>query len=189
VLIGLVVAGGVLAWFAVASLETPQMARLKSNDLLVDYPGIDQPAFVTSADANITDETVVIGISYGDEYRAYALHAMNDMQKHIVNDTLDGLPVSVVYCDIDDCIRVFAGEAGADALPLRVGGYHGRFYDGSMLLKLGDNRYRLDTGANLYDPRDVLPYDYYPYERTTWGAWRVKHPGSALYKGDRLTAQ
>src|SRR5215472_8987706 len=53
------------------------------------------------------ENTPVIGVSIGNQHRAYALQAVFQQDSHVINDWLGAAPVSVTYCDLCDCVRVF----------------------------------------------------------------------------------
>ena len=60
----------------------------------------------------VTDQPV-IGVTAGGRHRAYLVRALSlGAKSHIVNDVVGGVPVSVTYCDIYTCTRLFI-EASA----------------------------------------------------------------------------
>jgi hypothetical protein len=147
-----------------------------------DAPGIRQPAALPAAGAaELSDAEPVIGVSAGGRDRAYLVRALAISAKfHIVNDVLGGVPVSVTYCDLYECPRLFTGGATGESLDLSQGGLR----SGSMVLKTGGHPYRQDTGAPLEEEAPPFPYDPYPGDVTTWGAWRGAHPDTDVYVAD-----
>ncbi len=89
------------------------------------------------------------------------------------------MPVSVTYCDLRDCVRVFTGE-GRAALALRQGG----LFQGKMVLRAGGRAY-LQESLSALEPSGAaaFPYKSYAYVRTTWGTWRKAHPTTDIYLG------
>src|SRR5262249_40673622 len=69
-------------------------------------PGIDRPPIVAAGDAGLNDNEEVIGVDVRGKARAYRLSALLDRQHHVVNDLIDGVPVTVTYCDLSNCLRV-----------------------------------------------------------------------------------
>jgi hypothetical protein len=82
---------------------------------------------------------------------------------------IDQCPISVTYCDIEDCVRVFTKEDGVDAVDLMVGG---RDEDGMVVLLDGTLYAQMSSDVPLQD---------YPYALTTWGGWLRDHPESKVY--------
>jgi len=104
---------------------------------------------------------------------------------HIVNDLIGGLPLSVSYCNLHDCVQVVT-DKGAAPLKLQVAGVDGW----SMLLAVGGHNYRQSTLEPLEADTPSFPYRIHPWERTTWGAWKSAHPDTDVYLGrDDATAQ
>jgi hypothetical protein len=154
-----------------------------------DHQGVEAPT-VHSASAVITnDREEVLGVEVDGKARAYRLGAMRDITKHIVNDQINALPVSILYCDISDCSRVFAGRLGAGPLSIRQAGV----MDGEMIVKIGGVHYRQSSGGPVAGPEEPLtdaarrlhfPYRSLPFSRTTWGDWKRRHPQTDIYTGE-----
>lgn len=147
-----------------------------------DAPGIRRPATLSAgqAGAMVTDEPV-IGVTAGGRHRAYLVRALSlGAKSHIVNDVVGGVPISVTYCDIYTCTRLFTAAASAGPLDLSQGGLK----SGGMVLKSGGHPYRQDSGAPLDEEAPPFPYDSYQGDETTWGSWRQEHPDTDVYVGD-----
>jgi hypothetical protein len=56
---------------------------------------IDDPTFVSADAADLPDDEPVIGLTVGDDSRAYALSLLDT--REIVNDVVNGLPVCVSW--------------------------------------------------------------------------------------------
>jgi hypothetical protein len=97
---------------------------------------------------------------------------MSSMTSHVVNDVIADMPVSVTYCDRTDCTRVLTRSRGREPINLWLGGWTGK----EMLLFLDGHGYP-QSSANL-------PLQEHPFERTTWGEWRAKHPHTEIYLGE-----
>ncbi len=192
VLVGQIVLAG---WIATKAIEPPSSAIVNivndplpepeptSDEILMDYPGVVLPEVVSRQDVQIEDDEVVIGVTVDDEHRAYLLMALVPISDHVVNDVLADKPISVAYCEHQDCLRVYSDDNSTEPLSLGTGGYLRTFQGGTMLLKHGKQRYRHDNQQLLKEPKSKLPYRTWPYERTTWGAWQRKHPDTTLYLG------
>lgn len=154
-----------------------------------DREGIVRPATVAASEARIADDEVVFGVEAGGKARAYQLRAMSAIEQHIVNDMVGGVPVSVLYCDMSDCARAYAGEAGGEPLPIRMAGA----LDRKMVVKIDGTFYDQDTGerlegtnrpANTRAGGPPIPFAAQPLVRTTWKEWKRLHPDSDVYAGE-----
>ncbi|MEQ8246649.1 MAG: DUF3179 domain-containing protein [Alphaproteobacteria bacterium] len=69
-------------------------------------PAIDDPAFVSVADATaLADTEPVISFNIEGEWRAYPLQVL--MWHEIVNDTVGGIPVAITFCPLCNSSIVF----------------------------------------------------------------------------------
>ena len=145
-------------------------------------PGIDRPPTVRAGASTIAPDEEVIGFEVGGKARAYRLDAFRDRSKHVVNDLVDGIPVTVAYCDINDCLSAYKGREGADPLDVSVGGlYENR----EMVLEVGGVLYFQKSGAPLtpgVGPARV-PLEQLSPIRTTWAEWKRRHPSTDVYEG------
>jgi hypothetical protein len=148
--------------------------------------GVRQPNTISATDARIPSDEIVVGVSVGNTDRAYLIHAFEMPQdfhiktalpsetqklgRHVVNDLVDGVPITVTHCDDNCCSRVFTGD-GNESLNLAVCGWR----DGQMDLQLDGERF-------LQDAVDA-PLEDYPFEITTWGSWKSDHPQTDIYIG------
>ncbi|MBY0228468.1 MAG: DUF3179 domain-containing protein [Gemmataceae bacterium] len=137
--------------------------------------GIDLPEMRKASEARLEDDDEVVGIVVGGTARAYSLKAMAPMTSHVVNDLAGGVPVTVTYCDLAECVRVFTGPGKGKHLGL---GQMGRVED-SLLLNAGGRMIRQSTGRAMGGEGEPLPT--VAHERTTWKAWRTAHPDTLAY--------
>ncbi len=146
-------------------------------------PGIDRPSLSKASEVELGDEELIIGISVAGNHRAYRLMGMVEPTDHIVNDVIDGQPVSVTYCNQQDCARAFTGGRAGLPLPLSQGGLGP---DG-MMICVGDSEY-YQQSLNAARPGVTLapfPFTPFPLERTTWKEWRARHPDTNVYTGPK----
>jgi hypothetical protein len=138
-----------------------------------DGPLIQNPPIIPGDDARVKDAAGVIGVAVKGHYRAYRIAGMCMAETHVVNDVVESVPVTVTYCDLRQCARVFtrAGESG-EPLDVRVRGYVDQQ---GLLLKI--------NGAVLPQESDVIPLDRLEIEVTTWAEWKTAHPDSDIYLG------
>lgn len=139
-----------------------------------------RPATLPAASADIVDGEEVIGVEAGGHHRAYTIRALRNPRFHIVNDLIGGVPVSVTYCNITDCTRVYTGQGDAP-LPITQAGLS----EEGMLVRTGGVDYEHQTGRAVGSSPSAAPFPYEqsPWTRTTWGEWKRLHPGTDLYRG------
>jgi hypothetical protein len=142
--------------------------------------GIRQPPTQSVDEADLEDDAEVIGVWIEGRARAYGIAALSaGPEFHVVNDVLSDRPVTVAYCDLTDCARVFTSKTRGSPFDIGVGGLD---KDMGMMLYVDGARYALKDGKNLTHPDGLpLPYERMDYERTTWGEWRRVHPDTDVY--------
>lgn len=144
-------------------------------------PAPAEPALDRSSwEATVSPDAEVLGVSAGGKHRAYLVVTMTPKKRHVVNDMLGGVPVTVTYCNLDGCVRGFTATGRTEPLDLAGGGYTAA--DG-MLVRVGGHRYTQRTGRPVDHDAPPFPYTEVAVERTTWGAWRAAHPDTELSVG------
>lgn len=142
-------------------------------------PGIRDPRIAPATQIELADDEPVVGVSVGGRHRAYCLAALSPMQCHVVNDCIDGTPVTVTFCDRTDCARVFTGP-GHNPLDVWTAGY----MNGLMLRYRG--QFFLQATARpvaaTADAAEALPT--LASVRTTWKDWRLTHPDTQVVGAD-----
>jgi hypothetical protein len=141
--------------------------------------GIDRPPTRPAAEAKLPDETEVIGVTAGGKARAYVVSVFIGPTRHIVNDLLGDVPVSITYCDLCDAVRVFTGDVRGTSLRINQGGR----VQGRMVLHFDGNFYFQDTSEPIASNSPRFPYSNHPFKRCTWKEWRSAHPDSDVYVG------
>jgi hypothetical protein len=147
-------------------------------------PGIVRPTTVEAEASTIPPDEEVIGFVVGGRARAYRLNAFRDRSKHVVNDIVAGVPVTVAYCDISDCVSAYQGHEGSAPLDVSVGGV----FDGrEMVLEVGGILYYQKSGTPLRSGLGpaVIPLEQLSPTRTTWREWKRLHPATDVYEGLR----
>lgn len=151
------------------------------------FSGIQQPPTRSATEAGLAEDAAVIGVSFAGKARAYSIAAMSQGPRaHVINDMLAGHPVTVAYCNVMDCARVFTMNTSPAPLDLGVGGWRG---EKGMILQVDGVKYALEDGKNLSTPDgSPLPYQQMDYQRTTWGEWHETHPDTDVYVRQPQTA-
>ncbi len=141
-----------------------------------DLPAVPAGRAVAAGAANLQDDAEVLGVSAAGRHRAYPLRNFRDIDHHVLNDLVGRVPVTVSFCGIRECARVFTAAPDAGLLDVAYGGFSGSYDTGAFLLRVGRWHYHLDTGRPVEDDAPPFPYGRAAFERTTWKAWREAHP-------------
>jgi hypothetical protein len=150
------------------------------------FAGINVPSTLSKTEANIPDDSEVIGVCADGKTRAYVVAAMafgpKGPSNHVVNDLIGRRPVTVTYCDISHCSRVFTNEEMGTPLNVGVGG----LCEDGMLLAFDGGVFSQRTKQECDAGSGAFPLAEWPYERTSWKSWREAHPDTDVYIGELL---
>lgn len=146
----------------------------------VRLAGITSPELHPASKVQLAPNAEVVGITVDGEPRAYLVSAMAFHTDHVVNDRVQNRPISVTYCNIHDCVKVFDGSRATDAMYLNLG--TAGFDDSSMILHLGEHRYTQDSQQPLGNSPE-FPFREHEFVRTTWHDWQELHPDTSVYVG------
>ncbi len=136
-------------------------------------PSIDEPEFISAAEADLDPGDMVIGLDYGGVTRAYP-HAIMVLHE-IVNHKVDGQNLAVTYCPLTATAQGF--KTGSTTV-----GVSGRLVNSNLIM------YDRDTGS-LWPQIGATAIDG---ERTgdtleemnlywtTWERWRERHPDTEV---------
>jgi len=142
-----------------------------------------RPPILKATEAKIGPDEPVIGVEAGGITRAYRLVAFDDASGHLVNDLIGGVPVSVAYSNLSDCVRVYTDPKGSAPLDAEVPG----LYKGEMIVKLRGTMYFHQSGEPVEPGENPppIPYSLLTPTRTTWKEWTRQHPTTDVYVGGR----
>jgi hypothetical protein len=142
-------------------------------------PSIDDPSFDDRAagDEWLDPQDVVFGLVRGDVVRAYPQRIL--VWHEIVNDDLDGVPVSVTYCPLTGTTMGFF--RGATTF-----GVSGRLVNNNLVMydRETDSRWpqMLATAISGAFRGDSL--QEFPVVWTTWERWTAAHPETQVLTRD-----
>ena len=134
-------------------------------------PGAQQPPVDPAGGADIDAEEPVIGVTVGDVHRAYVCTGMHAFDAKVINDMIDGVPVTVTYCNRTGCSRAFTAKGWDRPLKVDLGGWSGK----KMVLRI--------DGQMLEQDSAEIPFQEIAVERMTWGAWKTAHPDTEVFTG------
>jgi hypothetical protein len=178
-IIGMVVAGERAARRA----DRARMAALGTQGLRLDHPAkpVQHPAIVEAADAEIRADALVIGVEIGGKARAYRLGALDHPNRHLVNDVISGMPVTVAYCNLSQSVQIYTNTTGSQPLDVEVVGRRDR----QMVIKVAGYLYFHPSGLPVEPKKKPppLPCGVLTPMVTTWKAWTNLHPKTDVYLG------
>ena len=160
----------------------------ESSEPAEPQPFVQLSPSVKDEKPHLRDTEPVIGVTLGDRHRAYPLADLWPPDRHILNDLFDETPVSVTFCDLDNCVKAFTDNTKAGALELSNGGPNPQKARKMVLITQG-RAFEQDTLLPL-DGNSERPFPYQPVQavRTTWGEWRANHPKTELRANGKLYA-
>jgi hypothetical protein len=156
---------------------------MPGGKMMMATPGLASPVVTPSVkraeEVDLPDELPVVGVVVGGKSRAYTIAALSPMNRHVVNDLIDGVPVSVTYCDVAKCLRVYTDAKRGKPLEIQQ---TGRTNEG-LLLRYEGRIFVQVPGSVPGGSGEKAPLEELNAEETTWKAWRQKHPGTEIYTG------
>jgi hypothetical protein len=151
-----------------------------------DSKPIVRPTVLEAREADLRSDELIVGIEIGGHARAYRLAALEDPSRHVVNDIVGTVPVSVVYCNMTQCLRVYTDLAASEPLDVEAAGV----LNGELVVRVRGALYLQNTGAAIVPsstPASV-PYSLVTPVVATWSEWARRHPDTDVYEGrDRLS--
>ena len=129
----------------------------------------------------------VIGVSLNGESRAYQINILN--YHEIINDTLGGVPIVVVYSPLCDAATVFKREVGGEVRSFGSSGLllnsNIVMYDRQEDLSQSSLWSQLQFRAIAGPAAELgLELELLPAALTHWGEWVVQHPDTTLLSND-----
>src|SRR5260370_17701125 len=147
--------------------EKPDPPAPKTMSTPFIWAGIRQPPTVAAQNAHLKDDDEVIGLEVEGKHRAYLVRAFAGPTRHVVNDLINQVPVTVTHCDRNGCTNVFSGSEKGKALEISLGGV---VHD-KLLLRLDDGAFVFQDGKAFSAGGATIPSPKYLFYPTT-----RKHP-------------
>jgi len=137
-------------------------------------PSIDQPQFVSQdeADAWITDDKLVLALTYGSVRRIYPLQIL--VWHEIVNDIVAGNPLLISYCPL--CGSGIAYDRTLDGAPVEFG-TSGKLYNSNLVMydRLTDTYWSQIDGLAIVGElagQELTPINL---DTVVWRDWKAAH--------------
>jgi hypothetical protein len=129
------------------------------------------PEMVPVSQVELADKEKVIAIEVDGQHFAYPLFYLYGIGEHIVNDTITGIPITVIYCSQTGCTRVLTTDKTDEPLPVIQQG----LVNSELALLFAGEVHQLS--------KDTIPLDQYPQEIVSWPTWREEHPDGLVHPG------
>lgn len=145
-------------------------------------PSIEKPKFVAASAADFMRPTDrVIGITINGESRAYPINILN--WHEIVNDQIQGVPVSVTYCPLCGTGLVYEAKVGGKVLKFGVSGL---LYNSDVLLydRQTETLWSQILSKGINGPMKGQRLKMVPSSQTSWESWLKKRPDTKVLSTD-----
>jgi hypothetical protein len=140
----------------------------------------DSPAFGSADEAKVDSDDKVLAVRIGQEARAYPIRTMG--YHHIVNDTLEGVPIAVTYCTLCHTGLVWSRVLDGKILHFRLAGIN----NGNALLRDEETSsiWQQSTGEAIFGPLKGRQLEMVPSDELSFALWRKEEPEGQVLKPD-----
>lgn len=145
-------------------------------------PSIDEPKFVTLAEAELDPREPVIGFSHEGDARAYPLSVL--MWHEIANDIVGGHPFAVTYCPLCNAAIVFDAEIDGER---HTFGTTGRLRHSDLLMydRVTESWWQQFSGEAVIGEYAGRQLDIVPSRIESFERFASRHPqGKVLVPND-----
>ncbi len=145
-------------------------------------PSIDNPKFVTAADADfMSGSDVVMGLAIDGEVKAYPLIIL--VWHEIVNDEIGDIPVAVTYCPLCYTSQVFGRVIDYEPVEFGVSGL---LYQSNLLMydRYTESYWSQALGMAVRGPLSGQQLSLIPFDLITWADWQSIHPDTLILSTD-----
>ena len=167
--------GAMLDQFDISNLQIERDQLLAGGPPKDGIPAISDPDIVTRAEVDFLEpDDRIVAVTINGESRAYPIRMLN--WHEIVNDTLGGVPIAVVYCPLCDSVTVVDRRVEGETLEFGVSGL---LYQSNVLMydRTHDalwSQILLDAVSGPYAGRSLTHYPGWAI--TSYEQWQDNHP-------------
>lgn len=145
-------------------------------------PSLESPRYVPAEAADhVADDDLVIGISRGDDHRAYPTRILD--RHEIVNDTIGGEPIAVTWCPLcGSAVGIRREVAGT----ITEFGVSGLLYNSDLVFYDRATKTLWDQieAKGIVGPLTGHALELVPVTIARWSQWRATHPGTRVLSED-----
>jgi Protein of unknown function (DUF3179) len=140
----------------------------------------EAPAFASADEVKVDSDDKVLAVRIGELARAYPIRTMG--YHHIVNDTVDGVPIAVTYCTLCHTGLVWSRVIDDKILHFRLAGIN----NGNALLRDEETGsiWQQSTGEAIFGPFKGRQLEMVPSDELTFALWRKEQPEGQVLKPD-----
>ncbi len=144
-------------------------------------PAIDDPNFVSAQSADVTEEDIVLGLFFEGEAYAYPIKIMN--WHEVVNQRINGDPISVTYCPLCGTGIAFSGIIENQETTF---GVSGKLYNSDLVMydRLTDSYWSQVEGASIQGELAGVKLTQIFLETARWRDWVAKYPDTLVLSED-----
>lgn len=142
-------------------------------------PPIENPKYISAgeADAFLSNNEFVLGITYDSISRAYPLQIL--VWHEIVNDEFNGKPLLITYCPLCFTGIAFEPFIGEEAVTF---GTSGKLYNSDLVMydRKTSSYWSQITGQSIRGELAGLVLKKVPIDTIRWGDWKEAHPDTEV---------
>jgi hypothetical protein len=140
----------------------------------------DSPTFASADEVKVDSDDKVLAVKIDQVARAYPIRTMG--YHHIVNDTLDGVPIAVTYCTLCHTGLVWSSVIDDKTLHFRLAGIN----NGNALLRDEETGsiWQQSTGEAIFGPLKGRQLEMVPSDELTFALWKKEQPEGQVLKPD-----
>ena len=144
-------------------------------------PSIDAPKYITADEAELSDDDIVVTLSYAGEYRAYPTRILDHHE--IVNDTIAGTPLAITWCPLCGSAVGIHRQVGDQVTEFGVSGV---LYNSDLVLydRATETLWDQIEAKGIVGPLTDEQLRLIPVSMTQWGRWRQAHPDTLVLSAD-----
>jgi Protein of unknown function (DUF3179) len=142
------------------------------------------PSFGSPANAAVDPDDKVLAVTLGQDARAYPIRTMG--YHHIVNDTVNGVPIAVTYCTLCHTGLVWNRMLDGRLLHFRLAGIN----NGNALLRDEETNsiWQQSTGEAIYGPLKGKQLQLVRSNELSFGLWKQEQPHGQVLQPNALYA-
>ncbi|WP_386719834.1 DUF3179 domain-containing protein [Litoribrevibacter euphylliae] len=144
-------------------------------------PAIDDPEFITRSESNLNATDKVLGVTLNNQAKAYPINILN--YHELVNDELDGHPITVSFCPLCGTGIVFNASSPQKRMTFGVSGL---LYNSDLLMydRETESLWSQIEGRAISGPLKGTILERLPVEHTFWQDWQQRHPNTLVLSED-----
>jgi hypothetical protein len=144
-------------------------------------PSIDAPKYLAAEEAELSDDDIVVTLSYAGAYRAYPTRILDHHE--IVNDTIAGTPLAITWCPLCGSAVGIHRQVGDQVTEFGVSGV---LYNSDLVLydRATETLWDQIEAKGIVGPLTDQQLRLIPVSMTQWGRWRQAHPDTLVLSTD-----